>query len=77
MKVESIVFGPDDLTRLLKASAVTQIFRMQAELTIENDGKITAITAYPVDASMQEITELGKDFRIKGCPTPPGCDDIH
>ena len=77
MKVENIVFGPADLTRLLTASIVTQIFRMQAEITMEDDGTITAVVAYPVDSSMQEITALGKDFRIKGCPVPPGCSDIH
>ncbi len=77
MKVESIVFGPADLTRLLTASVVTQIFRMQAEITMEDNGTITAVTAYPIDETMQEITALGKDFRIKGCPEPPGCGDIH
>ena len=46
MKVENIVFGPADLTRLLTASIVTQIFRMQAEITMEDDGTITAVVAY-------------------------------
>ncbi len=77
MKVENIVFGPADLTRLLTASVITPIFRMQAEVTMEDDGTITAILAYPVDNNMEEIVELGRDFRIKGCPMPPGCEDIH
>ena len=77
MKIENIVFGPKDLTRLLTANQVTPIFRMQAEITMDGTGVISEITAYPVDASMQEIISFGEDFRIKGCPLPPGCNDIQ
>ena len=77
MKVESIVFGPADLTRLLTAELVTPIYRMQAGITIDDFGVITTATAYPIDADLQEITAQGKNFRIKGCPIPPDCMDIH
>ncbi|MCY7292009.1 MAG: hypothetical protein LH615_07490 [Ferruginibacter sp.] len=77
MKVENIVFGPNDLARLLTADQVTPIYRMKAELTMDDTGVISAITAYPVDANMQEITAEEKNYRIKGCQQPPGCMDIH
>ena len=77
MKVESIVFGPADLTRLLTAELITPIYRMQAEITMDDFGVISAITAYPIDADNLEITVQGKDYRIKGCPKPPDCMDIH
>ena len=77
MKIENIVFGPNDLTRLLTASQVATIYRMQAEITMDDKGVISAVTAYPIDANMQEITAEGRDYRIKGCPQPPDCIDIH
>lgn len=77
MKVESIVFGPADLTRLLTAAQITPIYRMQAEITMDDYGVISAITAYPIDADNMEITTEGRDYRIKGCPNPPNCMDIH
>ena len=77
MKIENIVFGPKDLTRLLTADQVTPIFRMQAEITMDDKGVISAVTAFPIDANMQEIISLGEDFRIKGCPMPPDCTDIQ
>lgn len=77
MKVENIVFGPQDLARLLTADQVTSIYRMQAEITMDDFGIISAITAYPVDENMQEITAQGSNYRIKGCPNPPNCMDIR
>ena len=77
MKVESIVFGPADLTRLLAAQLVTPIYRMQADITMDDYGIISAITAYPLDADLLEITAPKNNYRIKGCPIPPDCMDIH
>ena len=77
MKVESIVFGPSDLTRLLTAELATPIYRMQADITMDDFGVISSITAYPINADLIEITAQGKNYRIKGCPKPPDCVDIH
>lgn len=77
MKVESIVFGPADLTRLLAAQLVNPIYRVQADITMDDYGIISAITAYPINADLLEITAQGNNYRIKGCPIPPDCMDIH
>ena len=76
MPAKKLVFGPNDLNRLLSAGNVKPIHRIQVDVTVDALGNLSAIKAYPVDSAFIEIVETGSDFRANGCPYPPDCGTI-
>ncbi len=74
---KDLVFGPNNMTSLLGATAYGTIYRIKVVVTVDNNGDFVSATAIPVDINGNEILgPKGQSFQIDGCPEPPGCGNI-